>query len=115
MRLSSPAARAPSLKVGAGIQGIATGNPGYYANLEKNFHLKEFAVNVYAGIGLRSNEDHSHGLGGVKLIFHNPWRLGIQLDGHETHPYIAYDAGPWVAGFSWANIERPGYLIGLRW
>lgn len=115
MRLSSPAARAPSLKVGAGIQGIATGNPGYYANLEKNFHLKEFAVNVYAGIGLRSNEDHSHGLGGVKLIFHNPWRLGIQLDGHETHPYIAYDAGPWVAGFYWANIERPGYLIGLRW
>ncbi len=106
---------APNLKVGFGIQSITTGNPGYFATTEKNFHFKEGRLNLYAGIGFRSNESHSHAVAGVKLHPHGPWAVGIQLDGHETHPYLVYDAGPWVAGFYWANTERAGWLLGLRW
>jgi hypothetical protein len=85
--------RHPDLRVGLGLQGIGTGNPGYFVTSEKNFSLPEGRLNAYVGVGFRANENHGHPLGGVKFTPPGPWTLGIQHDGHAAHPFIIYDTG----------------------
>jgi len=104
----------PNLKVGAGIQSITTGNPGYYATTEKNFHLKDGTWSLYAGVGFRSNESHSHGIGGLRYEPHGPWAIGLQLDGHQGHPYLTHRIGNVVVGYYLADFEQSGYLVGIR-
>jgi hypothetical protein len=106
--------KTPNLKVGAGVQGIGTGNPGFFATSEKNFLWPDGGINVYAGLAARSNEDHVHGVGGVRLDPHGPWALGLQLDGHQGHPYLTHATGRIVLGFYLVGYERAGYLVGVR-
>ncbi|MFN3728485.1 MAG: hypothetical protein ACK4XJ_02070 [Fimbriimonadaceae bacterium] len=80
----------PNLRAGFGLQGIGTGNPGYFVTSEKNWALPEGDLNLYGGMGWRANESHSHLLGGVKFSPRGPWTLGFQHDGHDGHPFIAY-------------------------
>jgi hypothetical protein len=107
-------ANTPNLKVGAGVQGIGTGNPGYFATTEKNFQWAEGTLNVYAGIAYRANEDHGHMVGGVKLDPHGPWAIGLQLDGHQGNPYMTHSFDRFVVGFYLVGYEKPGYLLGVR-
>ncbi|MGE0002803.1 MAG: hypothetical protein AB7T05_12130, partial [Fimbriimonadaceae bacterium] len=78
----------PGLNLSAGVQGIGTGNPGYSATLEKDFAGKDFTWNLFGGLGFRSNESHSHWLGGAKITFIDDWTLGVQADGHRIHPFV---------------------------
>lgn len=106
-------AKAPSLRVGFGVQGIGTGNPGYFATSEKTLFLKEGAFTGYVGVGLRSNESHAHALGGLKFTPRGePWTIGFQHDGHELHPFAAYSFGDgWSVGAYWIGMKSPGVMV----
>lgn len=89
----------PSVKAGFGLQGIGTGNPGYFGTAEKTFRTPEATINGYIGVGFRSNEAHGHLLGGVKITPTNsPWTFGIQNDGHRSHPFVTRQLGGGVTG-----------------
>ena len=105
---------APNLRVGFGLQGIGTGNPGYFATSEKTFSLKEGSLTSYIGIGFRTNEDHTHGLGGVKLTpAGSLWTLGVQFDGHWVHPFVTLSLRDgWTAGVYFVEGRSLGLLIG---
>lgn len=106
----------PNLRVGFGIQGIATGNPGYFATSEKNFSLPEGEAMAYVGIGYRSNEDHAHFLGGAKFTPKtSKFTLGVQLDGHEVHPLVSMQlASDLTIGAYWIETRTLGLMLSLR-
>jgi len=106
--------RLPALNLSAGVQGIGTGNPGYAATLEKDFALEGVSWNVYAGIGFRSNESHSHLLGGAKVSLANDWALGVQADGHDVHPFVTKSFGPLIAGAYLIGTKSPAFMLGYR-
>ncbi|HJP83791.1 MAG TPA: hypothetical protein VJ835_09830 [Fimbriimonadaceae bacterium] len=103
----------PSIRVGFGLQGIGTGNPGYFATMEKSLFLKEGGITAYAGVGFRTNEDHAHGLGGVKFSpADTPWTLGVQFDGHWAHPFATYRLKDgWSVGAYLVESRTPGLMI----
>lgn len=100
----------PALNASAGVQGIGTGNPGYSATLEKNFG----AFNVYAGMGFRSNEEHTHLLGGMKYAFENGVSVGLQLDGHQEHPFVVYTKDQMIYGAYLIDLKSPALMLGYR-
>jgi hypothetical protein len=105
----------PALNFSVGVQGIGTGNPGFSGTLEKNFLVSFGTVNVYAGLGLRSNEDHGHPVGGVKLTLPSGIALGLQDDGHKRNPFATYSKDWWTAGVYLVGGKTPAYLVGLRY
>lgn len=79
----------PNLRVGVGLQGIATGNPGYFVTTEKTWRGEAGNLNMFVGTGWRANEDHAHPLGGFKFSpVNTPFTLGVQWDGHSYHPFM---------------------------
>ncbi|KAA0228241.1 hypothetical protein FCG40_03130 [Fimbriimonadia bacterium ATM] len=104
----------PNLKIGFGIQSITTGNPGVFATSEKNFAVPEGKLNVYVGIAVRSSEDHVHGVGGIKFEPQGSWAFGLQIDGHDVHPYITHRIGNVIVGYYLASFESSGYFVGVR-
>lgn len=112
--LSPETAELPSLSVSAGVQGIGTGNPGYSATAEKNLYMKEGTLNAFVGVGFRSNENHAHMVGGVKLTLTESWTLGIQSDGHENHPFVTYTQGQWIYGAYLVGTKGPALMLGVR-
>jgi hypothetical protein len=79
----------PNLRIGVGLQGIATGNPGYFVTSEKTWRGEAGTMNAFVGIGLRANEKHSHPLGGFKFSpVNTPFTFGLQWDGHHHHPFV---------------------------
>jgi hypothetical protein len=112
--LSPETARMPSLHVSAGIQDIATGNPGYSFTGEKNFALARGSVNVYTGVGYRTNTHRGKLLGGIKFSPDGHWTVGLQNDGIHSHPFTTYSWDRWTAGFYLINSKSPGFLLGAR-
>ncbi len=106
--------RYPAIFASVGIQGIGTGNPGYSATAEKNWTSGKVRLNVFAGIGIRSNENHAHAVGGFKIGFENGFGLGLQADGHQKHPFVTYSNREMVYGFYLIDAKRPAYLVGVR-
>lgn len=100
----------PAVNASAGVQGIGTGNPGYSLTLEKNLGV----WNVYGGLGLRSNENHGHFVGGVKWSVTSEWTLGVQEDGHQTNPFVTWSDGSLVGGLFLIESERPALMLGVR-
>jgi hypothetical protein len=114
LRLSKETETMPAFHVSAGVQGIGTGNPGYSATAEKNFHLPEGNLNVYLGIGFRSNESHAHEVAGAKFQWPGGFALGVQHDGHATHPFMTYSWDRYVAGFYLIEGKSGAYMLGVR-
>jgi hypothetical protein len=110
VNISPETATMPALNGSVGVQGIGTGNPGYSATLEKNFGQ----FNAYVGLGWRSNEPHSHLLGGVKYAFESGLALGVQLDGHQEHPFAVYSAGQMLYGAYLIDTKSPALMVGYR-
>jgi hypothetical protein len=108
-------ANLPNLRLLAGVQGIGTGNPGYAATSEKNFAVTGGSVNVFLGIGFRSNENHGHLLGGAKFSSNGPWAVGFQNDGHRVHPFATYDIGRTTLGVYLIEMKSPGLVVSHRW
>lgn len=108
-------AKSPNLKVGLGLQGIGTGNPGFFATSEKNWAFPSGNLNVFGGIGFRANEDHAHGLGGFKFSFPGPWTMGLQLDGHNAHPFVTYGWDRHSVGLYLIETKSLGFMWGYRW
>ncbi len=106
--------KTPSFNIMVGVQGIGDGNPGYAGTFEKNFAVGEDELNAYIGIGLRSNEDHGHLIGGIKYTFASGLSLGIQDDGHERNPFVTYSFDRWTTGIYLVDGRRPAYLVGAR-
>lgn len=104
----------PAFNLSAGVQGIGTGNPGYSGTFEKNWELSAGSFNAYVGLGFRSNEDHSHMVGGVRFISKSGIGLGIQDDGHMTNPFVTLYRGNMTFGIYLVDSKRPAYLIGTR-
>lgn len=104
----------PSVNFSVGVQGIGTGNPGYSSTLEKNFKMGENNLNLYLGIGFRSNENHGHAVGGVRFSMENGFGLGIQDDGHQRSPFLTYSQDQWLVGLYYVGFKNPAYLVGLR-
>ena len=104
----------PSFHIGAGVQGIGTGNPGFSARAEKSFDTELGHVNTYVGLGLRSNENHSHGLAGVKLRLPSGFGVGVQMDGHQTNPFATYSEGQWTVGLFLIEGKNAAYMVGAR-
>jgi len=96
------------------MQGIGTGNPGYSATFEKNWKVSEGTINLYGGIGLRSNEAHGHLVGGAKFTFTNGLTLGLQDDGHQRNPFVTMSPDRWTLGVYFVGGKRPAYLFGVR-
>jgi hypothetical protein len=113
-RFVKETATTPALYASVGVQGIGTGNPGYSVTAEKNFEVPEGHFNIFAGIGLRSNESHGHPVGGVKFSFRNGFSVGIQADGHQEHPFVTYSKEHLILGFYLIDGKNPAYLIGAR-
>lgn len=105
--LNQESEKIPLFRVGLGMQGIATGNPGYFATAEKNFKNN---VNAYVGIGFRSNESHGHGLWGIKKTWNSRYTLGIQDDGHQRHPFFTVGLGAQSVGVYLIGGERPALM-----
>jgi hypothetical protein len=105
--------RTPNLRVGFGVQGIGTGNPGYFATSEKTLMMPEGRANVYLGVGFRANENHGHLLGGLKFSPKGgPYTLGIQNDGHTSHPFVnRYFGGGFSAGLYLIGMKTPGIMV----
>jgi hypothetical protein len=104
----------PALNLSAGVQGIGTGNPGYSATLEKDWSAGQVAYNAFAGIGLRSNEAHGHVVAGAKAALPGGWSVGLQLDGHDVHPFVTKSLGNYVAGFYLIGAKAPAFMLGTR-
>ncbi len=100
----------PAINASVGVQGIGTGNPGYSATLEKNLG----ALNAYMGIGFRSNESHSHFLGGAKYALEGGVALGMQLDGHQKHPFAVFTEGQTLYGAYLIDFKSPAFMVGYR-
>jgi hypothetical protein len=107
-------ATSPSAHVSVGVQGIGTGNPGWTGRLEKNFRLPAGNLNVFGGIGVRGNEDHSHPIAGGKFEHHSGFSVGVQWEGHAHHPFVIYAFGQHVVGLYLIGGNRMGYMIGMR-
>lgn len=106
----------PALNVGFGVQGIGTGNPGYFTTAEKSFQSTRAAINAYVGVGLRANENHAHMVGGIKMTPTNsPWTLGVQADGHNVHPFVTHRFPDLTLGLYLVNSKSPGLLISKAW
>jgi len=114
VRLRKETPNAPALHMNAGVQGIGTGNPGFSATAEKNFAQSAGNLNFYAGIGYRSNEDHVHGLAGIKFQFKNNVTLGVQHEGHAAHPFVTYGYERYIFGVYLIEGKSPAYMIGAR-
>lgn len=99
----------PSLNASVGVQGIGTGNPGYSTTIEKNVG----PLNAYVGLGWRSNEAHSHPLGGVKYTV-DDWTLGLQLDGHQEHPFLVWSRDQHLVGAYLIDLKSPALMVGYR-
>ena len=97
-----------------GVQGIGTGNPGFSVTAEKNFEMDGGRFNVFAGVGLRSNEDHGHPIWGAKYSWASGLTLGIQDEGHQRHPFVTFARNGWVVGFYLIGGEAPAYMVGVR-
>ena len=107
-------ATTPSAHISLGVQGIGTGNPGWSGRLERNFRTELGMLNIFAGIGLRSNEDHAHPVAGIKLELSNHVSFGMQWDGHNHHPFVTYGFDRYIAGLYLINGKSLGYLAGVR-
>lgn len=105
---------APSLNLMAGVQGIGTGNPGYAASFEKNFRTPQGDWVAFVGIGFRANENHGHGLYGLRFALPNGLALGMQHDGHDSHVFTTYSRGRHFGGVYLVGLESPALMIGTR-
>lgn len=105
--------KAPNLRVGFGLQGIGTGNPGFFATSERSWAGNWGVVSGYLGVGYRTNEDHGHLLGGFKWTpSTSPWTLGLQNDGHESHPFVSRNLGRgFTGGLYLVGLKSPGLMI----
>ncbi len=81
---------------------------------EKNFATKQGTFNVFGGIGLRSNENHGHPVAGAKFSLGGGLTLGVQHDGHDTHPFVTYGKGHLILGFYLIAGKSPAYMVGTR-
>jgi len=106
--------RTPSLNGSVGAQGIGTGNPGYSLTAEKNFEQREGSLNIFSGLGYRSNEDHAHWIGGLRYQLKSGLAFGLQLDGHQHNPFVVYSHNQAIFGFYLIDGKSPAYLVGLR-
>jgi hypothetical protein len=106
--------RAPSLNASVGVQGIGTGNPGYSVTAEKNFMLTQGNLNVYAGLGFRSNENHVHPVAGIKYSLPSGFTFGLQEDGHQLSPFATYSKDWWTVGVYVVGFKNVAYLVGVR-
>jgi len=106
-------AKSPNLRIGFGLQGIGTGNPGYFATSEKTLEGSVGIVTGYVGIGWRANEDHSHGLAGLKFTPKGqPWTVGFQADGHSLHEFVTYQTRDgWSIGAYLIESKMPGLMF----
>lgn len=108
-------ANRPNLRVGFGLQGISTGNPGYFVTSEKNAHDEIADVSVFFGIGARANESHGHLIGGFKITpYGGDWTLGMQMDGHANSPFVTYRVAPGVSiGYYSIDMKVDGFMLTL--
>jgi hypothetical protein len=106
--------RTPSVNFSIGVQGIGTGNPGYSSTLEKNFEFGQNNLNVYFGVGFRSNESHGHPVGGVRFSMMNGVGIGVQDDGHQHSPFVTYSRDKWLVCLYVVGFKNPAYLVGYR-
>ncbi len=113
-QLSPETQTLPSLSASAGVQGIGTGNPGYSLTAEKNWRSESGTANVFVGIGFRANESHSHGLIGAKWTDRSRLTIGLQHDGHQTHPFITYAQGNAFGGLYLIGGKSPALMLGCR-
>lgn len=105
----------PMINASIGLQGIGTGNPGLSLTAEKNFSLgKGIMGNAYVGAGYRTNENHLHPVGGFKISPDGKLYLGVQHDGHQTHPFATYSVGQMIGGVYLINGKRLAYMLGAR-
>ncbi len=106
-------AHSPNLRVGFGLQGIGTGNPGFFATTEKTHFMKEGAATGYVGFGFRANEGHGHPLAGIKFTpKQSPWTVGFQHDGHAGNLFGSYRIGQgWSAGAYWISMKSLGLMV----
>ncbi len=102
--------KAPAINFSAGVQGIGTGHRGFSATAEKNFG----PFNVYAGIGYRSKESHTHLLAGFKYRCEGNLSVGLQNDGHNSHFFVVKNDGPVMYGAYLVELDRPALMIGYR-
>ncbi|HRK21221.1 MAG TPA: hypothetical protein PLX06_05405 [Fimbriimonadaceae bacterium] len=111
--LSPETATLPSTHISAGVQGIGTGNPGYSFTSEKNWDVNGTGVNIFLGVGYRTNRKILRGVGGFKLS-RGQLTVGYQNDGVEQYPFATISFGQWSTGFYLIGFKSPAYILGVR-
>lgn len=114
-QLSPETGRMPSLSASVGVQGIGTGNPGYSITAEKNWLNGEHRLNAFVGAGFRSNEEHLHPVVGARWTHADRLTLGIQWDGHQSHPFVTATDGRHIGGVYLVDWKSPALMFGLRY
>lgn len=111
--LSPETATLPSTHVSAGVQGVGTGNPGYSFTGEKNWNVNGTGLNVFLGLGYRTNRDIVRAVGGFKVS--RQWlTVGYQNDGVEQYPFVTASSGRWSTGAYLINFKSPAFILGTR-
>lgn len=107
--------KSPNLRIGLGLQGISTGNPGYFVTTEKTWKNGDDHLGAFVGVGWRANENHPHLIGGGKITPDGGnATLGIQLDGHRVHPFGTYRVQPNLTlGAYWIEMKSLGIMVSL--
>lgn len=104
----------PSTHVSAGVQGIGTGNPGFSFTSEKNWSLGEGNLNVFVGVGYRTNVRTTKLVGGLKYSPDGRWAFGYQNDGVEHYPFATFSQGTMTYGIYLIGFKSPAFMVGTR-
>ncbi|CAN5382714.1 hypothetical protein BH11ARM1_BH11ARM1_00200 [soil metagenome] len=104
----------PSLNFMAGVQGIGSGNPGVALTGEKNFAQKSGNLNIFGGVGYRTNRKILRAVGGVKYNMDQHWTVGYQNDGVNQYPFASFSEGAMSYGAYLIGFQSPAFMVGTR-
>ncbi|MCH8275518.1 MAG: hypothetical protein IH851_12090 [Armatimonadetes bacterium] len=107
----------PSLTGGFAFQSAFENRIAPFVTAAKRFHVRgptdddAMAYEVYVGLSRRGNEEHVHGLTGLKISPPAPVYFGFQHTGHDVNYYfgIALDFGS--VSFWIADGKKPGIVV----
>lgn len=112
--LSPETDRLPSTHFSAGLQGIGTGNPGFSLTSEKNWTVGVGSLNIFLGLGYRTNVQTLRGVGGFKYSPDGRWNVGYQNDGVTHYPFVTLSQGQFTLGVYLIGFKSPAYMVGTR-
>lgn len=105
----------PAIRIGHGVQGVGSGKTVTFATLEKSTGFADLNIEGYVGLSVRGFEGHFHELYGIKVTPTGPITVGLQFDGHNSHPFATYRLQSGSASVYLVNGKSLGFMYSMRY